>query len=93
MAMNFLACDREQTFLVPADPRDWLPEGHLSWFVLASVGEMDLGAFYSSYRQDGWGRAAFEPSMMVALLMYAYARVSAPRVGSSVAAWRMSPTG
>lgn len=74
MAMNFLACDREQTFLMPADPRDWLPEGHLSWFVLASVEEMDLGAFYGSYRQDGWGRAAFEPSMMVALLMYAYAR-------------------
>jgi len=72
--MNFLACDREQTFLMPPDPRDWQPEGHLSWFVLASVEEMDLGAFYGSYRQDGWGRAAFEPSMMVALLMYAYAR-------------------
>src|ERR1017187_7958453 len=35
---------------------------------------MDLAAFYGSYRQDGWGRAAFEPSMMVALLLYAYAR-------------------
>jgi transposase len=59
---------------MPPDPRDWLPEGHLAWFVLASVEEMDLEAFYGSYRQDGWGRAAFEPSMMVALLMYAYAR-------------------
>src|SRR5713101_1155460 len=74
MAMNFLGCDREQAFLMPPDPRDWLPEGHLAWFVLASVEEMDLDAFYGSYRQDGWGRAAFEPSMMVALLMYAYAR-------------------
>lgn len=59
---------------MPPDPRDWLPEGHLAWFVLASVQEMDLDAFYSSYRQDGWGRAAFEPSMMVTLLLYAYAR-------------------
>jgi len=74
MAVNFLACDREQVFLMPPDPRDWLPEGHLAWFVLASVEEMDLAAFYGSYRQDGWGRAAFEPGMMVALLMYAYAR-------------------
>ncbi len=49
---------------MPPDPRDWLPEGHLAWFVLASVEEMDLAAFYGSYRQDGWGRAAFEPSMM-----------------------------
>ena len=72
--MNFLACDREQPFLMPPDPRDWLPEDHLAWFVLALVEEMDLAAFYGSYRQDGWGRAAFEPSMMVALLMYAYAR-------------------
>src|ERR1035437_4102691 len=74
MAMNFLACDREQVFLMPPDPRDWLPEGHLAWFVLASVEEMDLDAFYGSYRVDGWGRAAFEPSMMVSLLLYAYAR-------------------
>ncbi|MGO9322169.1 MAG: transposase [Solirubrobacteraceae bacterium] len=72
--MNFLACGREQAFLMPPDLRDWLPEGHLAWFVLASLEEMDLEAFYGSYRQDGWGRAAFEPSMMVALLMYAYAR-------------------
>jgi len=40
--MNFLACDREQAFLMPPDPRDWLPEDHLAWFVLASVKEMDV---------------------------------------------------
>jgi transposase len=73
MPQNFLECDREQVFLMPPDPRDWLPEGHLAWFVLASVEEMDLAAFYDSYRQDGWGRAAFEPSMMVSLLVYSYA--------------------
>ncbi len=59
---------------MPPDPRDWLPEGHLAWFVLESVEEMDLSAFYGAYRVDGWGRAAFEPSMMVSLLLYAYAR-------------------
>jgi transposase len=59
---------------MPPDPRDWLPEGHLAWFLLASVDQMDLAAFYGSYRMDGWGRAAFEPSMMVSLLLYAYAR-------------------
>jgi transposase len=74
MPQNFLECDREQAFLMPPDPRDWLPEGHLAWFVLASVEQMDLSAFYGSYRLDGWGRAAFEPSMMVSLLLYAYAR-------------------
>src|SRR3954447_10021042 len=74
MPQNFLGCDRQQAFLMPPDPRDWLPEGHLAWFVLASVQELDLAAFYASYRVDGWGRAAFEPGMMVSLLLYAYAR-------------------
>ena len=74
MPQNFLECDREQVFLMPPDPRDWLPEGHLAWFVLASVQEMNLSAFYAAYRRDGHGRAAFEPSMMVSLLLYAYAR-------------------
>jgi transposase len=54
--------------------RDWLPEDHLAWFMLASVEELDLGAFYTSYRADGHGRAARDPAMMVALLLYAYAR-------------------
>jgi hypothetical protein len=42
-AQNFLECDREQVFLMPPDPRDWLPEGHLAWFMLVSVEEMDGG--------------------------------------------------
>src|SRR4051794_27357834 len=74
MAQDFLAADREQGFLLPPDVREWLPEGHFAWFVIEAVAEMDLGAFYAAYRRDGQGRAAFEPAMMVALLLYAYAR-------------------
>ena len=59
---------------MPPDVREWLPEGHLAWFVQAAVEEMDLSAFYGAYRADGHGRAAYEPSMMVAVLLYAYAR-------------------
>ena len=43
--------------------------------MLATVERLDLGAFYASYRADGHGRAARDPAMMVALLLYAYARV------------------
>src|SRR4051794_11151322 len=73
MARNFIACDREQELLLPPSVREWLPEEHLAWFVLDAVGEMDLGAFYAGYRDDGWGRAAHDPAMMVALFVYAYA--------------------
>jgi transposase len=74
MGQVFIACDREQSFLMPPDVREWLPENHLAWFVLAAVEEMDVEAFYAAYRRDGRSRPAYEPSMMVALLLYAYAR-------------------
>jgi transposase len=73
MAQNFLSCDREQTLLLPPDLREWLPDDHLAWFVIDAVSELELSAFYADYRDDGWGRAAHDPEMMVALLVYAYA--------------------
>jgi len=74
MAQNFIGCDREQSFLMPPDVRDWLPEGHLVWFVLDAVAGMDLSGFYGAYRDDGIGRRAYDPAMVVALLLYSYAR-------------------
>lgn len=72
MGQNFLPCDREQALLLPPDLREWLPEDHLAWFVIDSVRELDLAAFYADYRLDGHGRPAHDPAMMVALFLYAY---------------------
>src|SRR5919108_3313939 len=74
MGQRFVACDREQSFLMPPDVREWLPANHLAWFVIDAVGEMDLDAFYAAYRFDGRSRPPYDPAMMVALLLYAYAR-------------------
>jgi transposase len=74
MGARFIGGDREQVFLMPPSIRDWVPEGHLVWTVLDAVTELDLSAIYADYRADGHGRPAYEPSMMVALLLYAYAR-------------------
>ena len=73
MAQNFLSCDREQAWLLPASVSDWLPEGHLARFVVAVVERLDLAAFYEVYRADGSGRPAHDPAMMVALVLYSYA--------------------
>ena len=73
MGPNFLECDCDQVLLLPPSLREWLPEGHLAWFVIDAVERLDLTAFYGAYRLDGQGRAAHEPSMMVALLLYGYA--------------------
>ena len=58
---------------MPPDVREWLPADHLAWFVIDAVAEMDLAAFSVAYRADGHGRAACEPSLMVALVLYAFA--------------------
>src|SRR4029453_14810712 len=74
MGQRFISCDRDQAMLLPPDLREWLPVGHLAYFVIDTVDELDLGLFYAAYRQDGRGRAAHDPAMMVALVLYAYAR-------------------
>ena len=72
MAWNFIGADRDQQFLMPPDMRDWLPEDDLAWVVLDAVEQCDLGAFTRAYREDGQGRPAFDPAMMVALLLFGY---------------------
>ena len=72
MAYNFLPCDRNQTYLLPPSLSDWLPEDHLAWFVLDAVEQINLKQFYKKYRTDGVGNSAFNPSMMVGLLIYSY---------------------
>ena len=74
MPQNFIVCDREQSFLLPPSLLEWVPEDHLVWTVLGAVDELDLTAIYGAYRPDGHGRPAYEPRMVVALLLYAYAK-------------------
>jgi hypothetical protein len=57
MGQRFIACDREQSFLMPPDVREWLPERHLVWFVIDAVGEMDLDGFYARAPR-GWALPA-----------------------------------
>src|SRR6476469_6744518 len=64
MAQLFIGSDRDQSFLLPPDVRDWLPDGHLAWFVLDAVAGMDLSEFYGAYRADGVGRRAYDPAVM-----------------------------
>jgi transposase len=74
MPQNFIACDRDQAYLMPPSLLEWVPGDHLVWSILGSVEELDLSAFYVDYRVDGHGRPAYDPRMMIALLLYAYAR-------------------
>ncbi len=74
MARDFVSCDRGQLLLMPPSLVEWLPEDHLVWTVLGAVEQMDLDRFTEAYRMGGAGRAPYDPRMLVALLLYAYAR-------------------
>ncbi len=81
MPQNFLYPHRDQPLLLPADMREWLPEDDLAFVVLDAVATLDLGEFRRRYRADGHGRAAFDPEMMVALLLYGYCQGDRTRPG------------
>jgi len=63
----------EQSFLMPPSPNDWLPEGHLVYFILDVVKALDLGEITRAVdARDARGEKPYSPVMMTALLLYAY---------------------
>jgi transposase len=72
VGFNFLSSDLDQGFLLPPDMREWLEPGHLVFFVMDAVAQFDLEAFQAEYRLDGRGGAAYDPQLMVGLLLFAY---------------------
>src|SRR6266536_2884070 len=72
MSYNFLRADRDQPFLLPPDVRDWLTDGHLAWFVLDVVDHLDLQPFYRAHRDDGHGHPAYDPKLLLGVLLYGY---------------------
>jgi len=73
MGKCFRSADVNQALLLPPSLHDWLPEKHLARFLVDVVDALDLGAIYDSYEEkDGRGQAAYDPAMMVRLLLYGY---------------------
>jgi len=73
MSTTFRPCAPDQSLLFPPSPRDWLPDGHLAFFIAETVAAVDLQAFYAPYEGDGRRNQPFDPQMMVTVLLYAYA--------------------
>jgi transposase len=73
MPTTFRPYAPDQSLLFPASPRDWLPEGHLAFFIADTVAALDLTAFYAPYEGDGRRNQPFDPQMLVTVLLYAYA--------------------
>jgi transposase len=69
---RFLTYTPGQLLLLPPDLREWLEEGHLAYFILDMVEELDLSEIFASYDSARGGRPGFDPRLMVGLLLYGY---------------------
>jgi len=72
VARSYRPVLRDQGFLLPPDMREWLPDDHLVWLVLEIVEQLDRSALHARRSNTGPGRAAYDPDMLLALLIYAY---------------------
>jgi transposase len=74
MAKGYRPVDRDQPFLFPPDMREWLPADHPVWLVITVVEDhLDTAAFHALRRTGGAGTAGYDPDMLVAVLVWAYA--------------------
>jgi transposase len=74
MAKGYRPVDRDQVFLFPPDMREWLPPDHPVWLVIEVVGRhLDTSAFHAGRKTGGAGAAGYDPDMLVAVLVWAYA--------------------
>lgn len=73
MTTSYLPYDPQQQFLLPPALEEWLPEGHLAYFISDTVDLLDLNAFHVRYAGGGPRNQPFHPGMMVKVLLYAYA--------------------
>jgi transposase len=69
--MKFLPYSPDQAYLLPPSVRDVLGKDHLCFFIHRVVEGLDLSGFEKDYAEEG--RAAYAPTMMVKLWLYAYA--------------------
>ena len=73
MPREFRPYEPDQALLLPPSLRDWLSEDHLAFFISDAIDALDLSAFQARYGDEGAGSQAFDPRMMVKVLVYAYA--------------------
>jgi len=73
MPREFRRYEPDQTLLLPPSLRDWLPEDHLAFFISDAIDALDLSVFEARYGDEGPGNQAFDPRMMLKVLVYAYA--------------------
>ena len=72
MRKGYRAYLPEQDLLLPPSLREWLPEGHLAYYVGDIVDHMDLSAIHAVYEKELRGQPPYDPRMLTKVLVYGY---------------------
>jgi transposase len=62
----------DQLLILPPSLREWLPDGHLAYFISDLVDQFDLSAIEATYEDELRGGPPYHPAMMVKVLLYGY---------------------
>ena len=73
MSTSYVPYQPDQQYLMPCALQEWLPQGHLAYFISDTVDSLNLSAFHARYAGGGSRNQPFHPAMMVKILVYAYA--------------------
>jgi len=73
VARDYVPTRRDELLLLPPDVREWLPKGHLVWFLLDLIERMDTSVLHRRSKLGGAGRAPYDPEMLFGVLVYGYA--------------------
>ena len=73
MTTSYLPYEPQQQMLLPHALQEWLPEGHLAYYISDTIDSLDLSAFHARYAKGGPGNQPFHPAMMIKILIYGYA--------------------
>ena len=71
MSTSYVSYHPEQQQLLPPALQDWLPQGHLAYFISDTVDSLDLRAFHARYGSGGSRNQPLHAPMMVKVLVYA----------------------
>jgi len=73
MNTSYFPYQPDQQYLMPCALQEWLPQGHLAYFISDTVDSLNLSAFHARYAGGGSRNQPFHPVMLVKVLVYAYA--------------------
>lgn len=74
MSKPYLPYQPDQIHLMPPSITEWLPEGHLAYFVSDVVDGLDLSAIHASYEHESRGAPPFHPAMLTKIIFYGLCR-------------------